>query len=35
MGIDYSNARLAWDSLYAQTAHKSKPYPIAGNYLTA
>lgn len=34
MGIDYSNARLAWDSLYAQIARKSKPYPIAGNYLT-
>ena len=34
MGIDYSNARVAWDSLYGQMERKSGPYPIAGNYLT-
>lgn len=34
MGIDYSNARVAWDSLYAQIERKSKPSSIAGNYLT-
>ncbi|MBL8905664.1 MAG: glycogen debranching protein GlgX, partial [Rhizobiales bacterium] len=35
MGIDYANASVAWDSLYAQMSRNSKRYPICGNYLTS